>query len=148
MGRVMDLKKLPPSILLALGLACGDDDKSSETVGPCLDVDPTASSATDSATSTSGTDTGTPTVGPCLDVDPSTTDDTGPVTTGPCLEPPLETTGGDTDTDGTGGSTGSETTGGALSDAPDRQRSLERFADALPEDVLSRLRKPGKGTRK
>ena len=126
----MDLKRLPPSLLVALGLAgCGPavddgstagesgDSRSStgdsgDTVGPCLSpVIPTGSA------------TGASSVGPCLGMVT-----TGPIldvgaTVGPCLEPPFTTSSGtgpdtdtdtDTDSDTSGGDgTDSGTTGGA-----------------------------------
>lgn len=96
----MDLKRLPPSLLVALGLAaCGpsvDDgstagdsgDSQGSTVGPCL-----------SPVVSTGDTTGGGSVGPCLGMVT-----TGPLldvgaTVGPCLVPPLSTsTGPDTDT--------------------------------------------------
>lgn len=153
----MDLKRLPPSLLVALGLVgCGPavDDGTTEgnsgssstggsasTVGPCLDVI---------------------TVGPCL-VPPSTTvgpclDATLDTTIGPCLLPPLTGSTGtgsgtgtdtdvdtdtDTDTDGSEGTDGG-TTGGASEGqtAEPRGAILGRLLDAgvLPPDVASKLR--------
>lgn len=86
----MDLKRLPPSLLVALGLA---------GCGPAVDDGLTGGDSGDSQTSTGGTSgTTATTVGPCLDVGESV---------GPCLEPPpMMTSGGTT---GTGGETGSST---------------------------------------
>jgi len=151
----MDLKKLPPSMVLMLGLACGDketlgpclspattdDTGPSPTVGPCLDVDPTVSSVGETET------------GPCLSTtgweqtSTGTTGSTGADSTiGPCLspEPPTGTgtetdtgtgTGGDTDTDGTTGMMGAEP-------SDSRAAALERVLsrNVLPADVAARLR--------
>lgn len=147
----MDLKKLPSSMVLMLGLACNDND----TLGPCL-----SPATTDDSTY--------PTVGPCLDVDPSITSgvgtsgsgttssgstDTGGTgadsTVGPCLSPPEPSTGTDTGTGtGTGTDTGSGTdtdgTTGMMSDEPppSRAAALERVLErgVLPPDVAARLR--------
>lgn len=149
----MDLKKLPSSMVLMLGLACTDQD----TLGPCL-----SPATTDDGSS--------PTVGPCLDVDPSVTSevgtsgsgttsigstDTGSTgadsTVGPCLSPPEPSTGTDTGTDtGTGTDTdtgtGTDTDGttGMMNDAPppSRAAALERVLErgVLPPDVAARLR--------
>jgi hypothetical protein len=117
----MDLRKLSPSMLLTLGLACGDGKGSDDTTtvnaclsppdptevetGPCLDVGPLITTgdttsvgpclSDESGFPSTGTSTGTggSTFGPCLSPEPSTGTDTG---TG---------TGSDTDT-GTGTTTG------------------------------------------
>ncbi len=76
----MDIKKLPPSILVALGLAgCG----------------PTVSSDDDGAGegSASASETQEPTTSACLDVDPTNCLSSTGFTTGPCLGAPQTTTG-------------------------------------------------------
>ncbi len=118
----MDLKRLPPSLLVALGLTgCGpavddgstgkdssgsqtDTSDSSDTVGPCLT--PWESTSGAMGTSSVGPCLGMVTTGPILDVGS---------TVGPCLAPPLPTSSGtDTDTDTSGGDDmESGTTGGA-----------------------------------
>ena len=149
----MDLRRVPVSVLVALGLSgCGPD------------VDDKESSGSASA-STSGSTT-EPTVGPCL-----SPPGTCLSSTGPCLkfDVPPETTGPETTTmgtDGTGtGGTGTEgdttTTGPCLdpppdaapslpsaeqrqsgaTDVPSRAEVLERLGAALPADVLARLAK-------
>lgn len=144
----MNLKKLSPSMLLTLGLACtdgkGSDEttttvnaclsppqETSETMGPCLDIDPTTfPTTTGSGTESSGADS---TVGPCLGQEPpeTTGTDTGSGTgTG-------SDTGTDTDTDGTTGMMADER-------PPTRAAALERVLErgTLPPDVAARLRDP------
>ncbi len=142
----MDLKKLPPSVLLALGLASCDDTgsttsgdstvgpclspaESSATLGPCLDVDPTIGMTTSG--STGGSDSGTT---------GSTGMTEGDVSTGPCLTPePPDSSGSDTDT-GTG--TDGTSSGGMEAPPSDsRAEALRRVLDrgALPADVAARL---------
>jgi len=147
----MDLKKLPPSMLLVLGLACdsgnGDSTSDSSTVGPCLSP-PAETSAGTSSTNTSGATGMDSTMGPCLGVDPTAAETgatagtmgTGEVSTGPCLTPEPESTGTDS---GSGTEGGSGTTGGM--EAPpseSRAQALQRMLDrgALPSDVAARLR--------
>lgn len=157
----MDLKKLPPSLLVALGLAgCGpsvDDDTtegnaetsttdaSTSSVGPCLSPPgETVGPCLDSVTVGPCLEPQTGTVGPCLDVPPGTS-------TGVCLQPPPTTgsTGGDTDTDtdtdsDSDGGTDTGTTGGAGEGqaADPRGAILGRLLDSgvLPADVASKLR--------
>lgn len=146
----MDLKKLPPSMLLVLGLACdsgnGDSTSDSSTVGPCLSPPVETSDGTTSATS-GGMDS---TMGPCLDIDPTAAETgatagtmgTGEVSTGPCLTPEPGSTGTDSGS-GSGTEGGSGTTGGM--EAPpseSRAQALQRMLDrgALPSDVAARLR--------
>lgn len=142
----MNLRKLPPSMLLALGLTgCGDEPD----MGVCLSVTgPATNTTNDSATSTTATSTTgeSEEVGPCLDV-------------GPCLfdVPPLpETSTSGTDT-GTGDDTGTDTgsgtdtggsgssSGGMFGPESDREEALQRMIDrgALPPDVAERLRRRG-----
>jgi hypothetical protein len=149
----MNLRKLPPSMLLTLGLACGDGKGSDDTTttvnaclspidptevstGPCLDIDPsaTAGETTSDETGLTGTGTGT---------------GTGGSTFGPCLSPePPTGTGTDTGTgteSGTGTDTGTGTgTTGMMDDEPPTSRAaaLERVLDrgTLPADVAARLR--------
>src|SRR5688572_13102493 len=101
----MDIKRLPPSILVALGLAgCGpriepDDDTAGDasdsqdasgevSTSACLDVDPT-----------DRTSTGELTTGPCLGQEYTTS--------GPCLAPELPTSTGESET-GSGSGSGSD----------------------------------------
>lgn len=141
----MDLKRLPPSLLIALGLAACESDGDGATVGACLNVDPTVTTGSSSGTSSGS---GTTEVGPCLDVDPSIT--TGGTTVGPCLDVPPGTTstGADTDTDtdtdtdgDTDTSTGGDAGAGAPSESSHRSAVLGRLLDAgiLPSDVAARL---------
>ena len=144
----MNLKKLPPSMLMALGLGCVTE--------ACLSppLEPTESS-------TSGVDTGTNTVGPgrspplestgmeTMPTSGSTgsgSDGTdGGMTTGPCLSPPEDT----------GGSSGSDTgmgsdSSGAAGEAPPaetRDAALHRVLErgSLPPDVAARLRRGREG---
>ena len=105
----MDIKRLPPSILVALGLAgCGpriepDDDTAGDasdsqdasgevSTSACLDVDPT-----------DRTSTGEITTGPCLGQEYTTS--------GPCLAPELTTTGESGSGSESGSDSGSEVTG-------------------------------------
>jgi hypothetical protein len=151
----MDLRKLPPSMLLTLGLACGDGKSSDETttVNACLSPpDPTGMMETgpclgmeEPLTTTGGDDTLGSTSG-------STGTDTGSggSTFGPCLSPePPTGSGTDTETDtdtgtGTGTGTGTEGTSGMMGDElpPSRAAALERVLDrgTLPPDVAARLR--------
>jgi len=142
----MNLRKLSPSMLLTLGLACGDGKNTDDTTtvnaclsppdptevetGPCLDVGPLTTTGGDDTignTSSGGTGTDTGTAGS---------------TFGPCLspEPP---TGTDTDT-GTDTGTGTESSTGMMGDEPPTSRAaaLERVLDrgTLPPDVAARLR--------
>ncbi len=139
----MDLTRLPPSLLLALGLAACTEDKETST-SACLDIGP--------ATETSGASTGSmeTSTSACLGVEPTTGDTTG-ITSGPCLDitsgpclAPEPTTDTDTDADTEGTSTGAAdtgTTGDALAAAP-RADVVDRLADhgILPPDVVARLR--------
>lgn len=166
----MNLKKLPPSMLMALGLGCvaeaclsppieptesstsGATGPDSNTVGPCLSA-PMESTST--GTMGSGTSSGTG-------------DSTAGMTTGPCLAPEPETDtefGTDTDT-GTGSDSGGSGTMGACLAPPgiapdhdpsdvvmgsadaegpagDRKVAVERVLDRdlLPADVAERLRR-------
>lgn len=125
----MDLKKLPPSLLAVLGLACA---RTPATVGPCLSqpYDPSAGE-----------------VGPCLSPpmeDPSDSGTTGEPTdpgpgdeppVGPCLSPPAP--------DPTVASLGPTTTTTAAPEpAGSRRDALERVLAraTLPPDVAERLR--------
>ena len=138
----MNLKKLPPSMLMALGLGC--------VAEACLSppYDPTESS-------TSG---GTNTVGPCLSPPLETTaaestggTDSGTVgsttmgmTTGPCLSPPEDSSGGTSTGTGDGSGTAESGSGSGGMEAPpaSRAEALRRVLDrgALPPDVAARLR--------
>jgi hypothetical protein len=155
----MDVNKLPPSLLVALGLV---------GCGPSVEVPP------------AGTDTGTgeslegPMTTACLECPIDTCDDvtTGPclaeaevsgclsppqstsdTTTGPCLEPDVtfinpdtETvtgSGTDTDTDTDTDGTGSSSTTGATADARSQRDDLLRKlveGGVLPPDLATRLR--------
>lgn len=131
----MDLKKLSPSLLAVLGLACA---RTPATVGPCLSppYDPSAGD-----------------VGPCLSppVDPGDSGTTGEPTDpdpgdeppiGPCLSPPAP--GPVSDSPGLTSASAAEPAGSRL-DA--LERVLARAA--LPPDVAERLRRhtgPNRGT--
>lgn len=153
----MDLRKLPPSMLLTLGLACGPGKGSDETtVDACL-----TPATTDEPSTGPGSDTDIDT-GPCLDVGPCLSEDTGETTTGttgtggsgdstfgPCLspEPPTSTGTGSGSDSGSSSDTGSGSdsgTTGAMEDepAPSRAAALERVLErgTLPADVAARLR--------
>lgn len=151
----MNLRKLPPSMLLTLGLACGDGKSSDETttVNACLSpIDPTeveTSPCLSTAGPTSTTDVAT---GPCLDVGDESgftttgtgTGGSGGSTFGPCLSPePPTGTGTETDT-GTGTGTDTGGTTGMMGDEPPSSRAaaLGRVLDrgTLPADVAARLR--------
>lgn len=126
----MDLKKLPPSLLAVLGLACA---RTPPTVGPCLSqpYDPSAGE-----------------VGPCLsppaedpaeptEPEPEPTEPEPPV--GPCLSPPAPST---SVSDASGSSVSLD-----VADAPEapgtRRDALARVLDrgTLPPDVAERLRR-------
>jgi hypothetical protein len=150
----MDFSKLPPSLLVALGLTtagctrvttCLSIAETEGDTGTDTDPDTSTSACLSPLTDTSATEF---TTGPCLTA-PQTTSSTGPdtdtdtdtdsgTTVGPCLEPPLTTSGPDTDTDTDG------TTGGSTSArAPSRARVLEKLASEgiLPPDITRRLRR-------
>jgi hypothetical protein len=120
----MNLRKLPPSMLLALGLACTTEEPG--TTSSCLSTDSGVGSSgttfgpgSNGATSTSGPSTSTTEISAsaCLDVGPclfdiGTPPDMGGWSTGPCLEPPADT-GFESSTDGgTETGSGTETEGG------------------------------------
>ena len=156
----MDLKKLPPSLLVALGLGCGPsvpDDEAGDGSPTSADAGPTTTACLIAPE----------TVGPCLDGNFTST--------GPCLEPPGDTgsdtgfnteagtgtSGTDTGTSTAGSSSsGSDTgtfatetatsvcLGGIAPDAPDarldgQQGVRERLIEAgvLPNDVAERLKR-------
>jgi hypothetical protein len=153
----MNLRKLPPSMLLTLGLACGDGKSTDETttVNACLSPPDPTEMGTGSSSASEGT-----TFGPCLDIGPVTstgeltgTGSSGADSTfGPCLtpEPPTGTSGTDTGTDsgtdtGTDSGTGTEGTTGMMGDElppTSRAAALDRVLDrgTLPADVAARLR--------
>ena len=143
----VDITKLPPALLAALGFA-GVATPACEATA-CLTLDPTAEEST-------AADDGETTTGACLSPGTTfslpTTSDTGATssgtsssgsgsssdtTLGACLEPPLTTTGTDTDT-GTGTGTSTGTTGAA-----GRDQVLEELGNkqVLPRDVIDRLRR-------
>lgn len=154
----MNLRKLPPSMLLTLGLACGDGKSSDETttVNACLSpIDPTAVETTPCLSTTGMGNTSDVDTGPCLDVGPCLSESTGFGTSGsssgtggstfgPCLSPE-PATGTSTDT-GSGTDTGTDTDGttGMMAEEPPTSRAaaLERVLDrgTLPADVAARLR--------
>ncbi|MCA9708240.1 MAG: hypothetical protein KDK70_20475 [Myxococcales bacterium] len=137
----MDLRKLPPSVVLALGLvACGDDGSQESEAGPCLSIDPTevGSTSNTSNTSTSGTGS-TGSTGSTGEGTSST--GVADVSTGPCLSPPESTT-----STATGSDSGSDSdTGGIKFDlgAPTRNDATRRVLErgTLPADVAERLRR-------
>ena len=160
----MDIKRVPPSILVALGLAA---------CGPRVDTeDDAAESSASQSGSVTETTTGAclSTVGPCLGA-PNTS--SGPclgapqTTTGPCLEVQTTTclastsgfTDSGTDSSGTGSDTGGTTFSPCLapkgdrepppgehnptaSAAPVRSNVLERVLErgVLPADVAKKLK--------
>jgi hypothetical protein len=115
----MDLKKLSPSLLAVLGLACA---RTPPTVGPCLSppYEPPVEDTGDSGT------TGEPT-------DPGPVDEP-PI--GPCLSPPAPEPAIDSP-----GATASATA--APEPAGSRRDALERVLAraTLPADVAERLRR-------
>jgi len=147
----MDLKRLPPALLLALGLSCGDDSQGTTTgMDPTVDPNETTVDPNETTTgpclSTSGFTSTSPSssVGPCLDVgDDATTTTMGETSTGPCLAPEPPDSSGSSDgggSDDTGTSTGGST--GMLEAPADRETALRRVLErgALPADVAQRLR--------
>ena len=141
----MDTRRLPPALLMALGLAgCGGDDDGG-TTGPCLDIAPMTSTGTDTTTATtSETDPSDTSTSACLEVEPMTTSstsaegsgsdsDSGDSTSlGPCLDaPPPTSTSGD---ESSGGSTGA----GAADDRDEVVRTLVGRG-ILPDDVAAKL---------
>lgn len=155
----MDIKRLPPSILVALGLA---------GCGPRIEPDDdTAGDASDSQDASGEVSTSA-----CLDVDPTDRTSTGEITTGPCLGQEYTTSGPclasevSTSTGGsgsesesgsgsdvtgsteTGSDSGGTTTGPCL--APPRDAPAEdRLPEARPSgataraEILERLRSAG-----
>lgn len=153
----MNLKSLPGSILVALGLAsCGDDvttstasgdeggdDGAEATTGPCLGV------ADDGITSCLSSP---PTTGESSDVGPCLGAVTDEGTTGPCLSPedPSTSTGSESDSGTSGSGSDSESSSGSSSSstsarAPSRAEALERVESVLPPDVVQRLQARTKG---
>ena len=150
----MNLRKLPPTMLLALGLACGgDDDPTGEAsvsacltppypeteIGSCL----SATTGLTTGSSTSGADS---TFGPCLSPPEPTTDTDSSSSTGTGSDTGTDT-GSDTGSDtGTGSDSGSGTDGttGMMGDQrpPTRAAAVERVLErgTLPPDVAARLR--------
>ena len=104
----MDLKRLPPSLLVALGLAATGADAPGCTTGACLDV---AGPETTGSLCLSAPFPET-TTGPCLDVGPLGSSGSGfetGSTVGPCLDVAPGTTTTGTPTTGTGSSSGTDT---------------------------------------
>jgi hypothetical protein len=157
----MNLRTLPPSMLLALGLVACGDSTASETSGVDSGPSTHGTTGTASATSTSGrtADDATDIVGCLVDIPhwPETS-------TGPCLGAPMETetesssgsgsgsgsgTGSGSDTgSGSGSDTGSSSDGMADEPPPQtRAAAVERVVSRglLPSDVLDRLRAIAKG---
>lgn len=156
----MDLHKLSPSMLMALGLAACEMTAclSFADEGPGTTVSGTGTGGT-GASGTSGAGTGATGTGATGTVGTSSTGMADEAETGPCLGiPPPETSSG-TDTgmgsgagtgtgsdsgsgsgSGSGGATG--TTGMMVDPPPDRATALRRVLDrgALPDDVAVRLR--------
>lgn len=134
----MDLKKLSPSMLVVLGLACS---RTPPTVGPCLSqpYDPSAGD-----------------VGPCLSppADPGDPGTTGEPTeptdpdapdeppVGPCLSPPAPT-GGIADASASTIMEALQEPAASHEPAASRSVALERVLAraTLPADVAERLRK-------
>ena len=141
----MNLRKLPPSMVLALGLvACGDDGSQESEAGPCLSIDPTeVGSATDTSTGSGSDSSGSSSGTTGGDSGTASSGSSGADTTfGPCLD--IRPTGSDTGTGGDSGS-GSGSSGGMGVDepvAPSRAEVTERVLErgTLPADVAARLR--------
>ena len=138
----MDTKKLPPTLLIALGLVgCGDDGGEVST-SACLSLGSMTSEGTTDATagseSSSSSDSNSETTfGPCLDAPLSTTSTTDPTGTGTGTgtdtDPDTDT---DTDATGTGESDSSGSAG-----AQDRDDVVRTLLDRgiLPHDVATKL---------
>lgn len=144
----MNTRRLPPALVIALGLGCGDDGSGNETsTGPCL-IAPLTESAEGpgSNTDTDGSEVSTSV---CLSAPTVTVTEsdgeTGIPTTG-------TSTGSDTDTDtGSGSGTDTDTdtdtdTSGTtgMGDAlPDHDAIVGRVLErgVLPPDVAAKLRK-------
>ncbi len=125
----MDLKKLPPSLLVVLGLACS---RNPPTVGPCLS--PPYDPATEGEPPPDG---GDPPTGPCLGPpeepgDPSTDPPLGPCLSLPAPEPSPGPSPGPTAAASTVVAPQVATRDDAIA------RVVER--GALPPDVVARLR--------
>ena len=154
----MDIKRLPPSILVALGLA---------GCGPQIDPDDDSAGDATGSSSTSEGSSNDVSTSACLDFDPDSTGGytTGPclgqaTTTGPCLAPEVTTSGSesgsgsDTETGGSGSSGPGEDSGGdgttmgpclaPPGDAPDPGVVPKAAASASARaDILERLRASG-----
>lgn len=159
----MDLRRIPPAVLVALGLeACADTG-----VSTCLSMmiptseDDGSSGASDDTTAETESD-----VGPCLGQIPTTDDgEVGPCldTSGGCLSPPLDTStsdggfistssesSGDSGTGSSGSGSGSTDDGSSgstsdgVQDASPRARAwhdaLAKIERTLPDDVVAKLR--------
>lgn len=128
----MDLKKLSPSLLAVLGLACA---RTPPTVGPCLSppYDPSAGEVGPclSPPAEDGSDSGT--TGEPTDPGPG---DEPPI--GPCLSPPAPDPANDSP-----GATARASDAAVPEPASSRRDALERVLAraALPPDVAERLRR-------
>jgi hypothetical protein len=125
LGPGMDLKKLPPSLLVVLGLGCARTQP--PTVGPCLSppYDPSTQDAGPCLSPAQDTTPTDPDPDPD-DADPDT--DAGDVP--PCLSPPMP----------------QATTATSSATATSRREALDRVLAraALPADVAARLREPSR----
>jgi hypothetical protein len=128
----MNLRKLPPSMLLALGLACTPEGEGSDAVSTCLlYFPPDGTSSTSTSGSTTSADVGT---SPCLKLDLPQWE----TSTSACLEPPWETgfessSGSDTGT-GSGTGSGSDSGSGSGTDGTTTVSACLVPPDAPPGD--------------
>lgn len=151
----MDLRRIPPEVLLALGLTGCEG-----IVSACLDVadtglettggQETGQTTTDASSSSGDSGGSASTVGPCLGAPMTTGTDSatgtaGETTVGPCLEPTSGGTGSSAETGTTGADTG--TTGSTTSGLASRAAVLDRLCEreVLPQDVVEKLRSGRRG---
>jgi hypothetical protein len=131
----MDLKKLPPSLLIVLGLACTRTQP--PTVGPCLSqpYDPTTEDPGPCLSPPE--DPSTEDAGPCL----SPPEEPGAEDVGPCLSPEPPSDGSSTSTISQAGDVHDLATTPAT--AGSRRVALDRVLarGTLPPDVAERLRR-------
>ena len=155
----MILRRVPSSILFALGLtACGDDNGSDEggSVGPCLICDPQQCNETVDATDDdTGTASATGSTSSATDSGSTGVDESD---VGPCLTPEQDSSsGGSSSGSSSGSESGSEsgdgassTTASGLDDAPAAGArawadAFARVSERLPADVAARLGKDNGG---
>jgi hypothetical protein len=156
----LDLRRIPPAVLVALGLeACGEtvstclsmmltseddggtsgtdassDSPTESDVGPCLGQIPTTDDGSvDTSTSDSGSTTGTETSGTGTGTSDSGSDDGAETSTSVCLAPPPDAPPPD----------GDDAATAAPARASGWHASFTRVAAKLPADVAARLRDGG-----